>query len=118
MEYKEWFSQALRDFDTAKYNTEGARFESGAFFLQQSAEKALKSVYIKKFKTLLKTHDLVLLAKKLHAPEKIIGYCRDLNPAYSYTRYPDIPKLENLESKISDLIKFAEEILKWAKESI
>src|SRR3990167_5754487 len=99
MEYKEWFSQALRDFDTAKYNIEGARFESGAFFLQQSAEKALKSVYIKKFKTLLKTHDLVLLAKKLHAPEKIIGYCRDLNPAYSYTRYRIYPNWKTWNQK-------------------
>ena len=118
MEYKEWILQSEKELDVAKYNLNGGKMESGIFFLQQSAEKALKSLYIKKFKSLLRTHDLVILASKLNAPKQIIEYCKELTPAYSYTRYPDIPKVEDLELKISDLIKFAEEILRWVKKNI
>lgn len=64
-EIKKWFEQAEKDFNTAKYNISGGNLEAGAFFLQQSAEKALKVLYIKKFRKLLKTHDLILLARKL-----------------------------------------------------
>lgn len=117
-EYKNWLNQAEKDFDAAKYNLEGNKTEQGVFFLQQSAEKALKSLYIKKFKDLFKTHDLILLAKKLNAPEKIIDYCKELNPAYQYTRYPDIPSMENLNEIEDELVKYAEEILKWVKKNI
>ena len=118
MKYKEWFLQAEKDLDTAKYNIKGFKTEAGVFFLQQSAEKALKALYIKKFDSLFKTHDLILLAKRLNAPKKITDYCNELNPAYSYTRYPDVPNLENLKLMSSNLIKFAEEILEWVKKSL
>ena len=117
-EIKKWLEQAEKDFETAKYNLEGDKIEAGMFFLQQSVEKALKAVHIKKNKKLIKIHDLVLLAKKINASKKIIDYCKELNPAYLYTRYPDIPKIDNLENKISEFIKYTKEILEWTKKNI
>jgi len=117
-EYSRWIEQAEKDLATAEYNLEGNRIDSGVFFLQQAVEKALKAMYIKKFKRLFKTHDLVLLSKKLKTPQKIQNYCKELNPVYQYTRYPDIPSIENLEEISADLLKYTLEIIKWVKENI
>jgi len=115
-EIKRWIEQAEKDFDVAKYNLDGKKIESGIFFLQQSAEKALKALYIKIFRDILKTHDLVLLAKKLNAPNEILDYCKELTPAYQYTRYPDVPKIGKIDNK--KMLNYCEEILIWVKKSI
>ena len=47
-DYEPWFVKALQDLDTAKYNIDGKKTDAGLFFLQQAAEKALKSLIIKK----------------------------------------------------------------------
>jgi len=117
-EYSEWFNKALKDLDTAKYNINGKRLDAGAFFLQQSAEKALKATILKKSKELIKTHDLVALAKKANASQDIIDKCKKLSPAYGYTRYPDIPKPEELDDKINELLSIAEDIIKWVKKNL
>ncbi len=118
IEYENWIKQAEKDLDTAKYNLEGGKIDSGVFFLQQATEKALKALYIKKFKKLFRTHDLIILSKKLKAPKKIQDYCKELNPAYQYTRYPDMPSMENLEEISKDLLNYAEEVLIWVKKNI
>lgn len=115
-EYLKWLKQAEADYDTAKYNLNGKRIDSGLFFLQQSAEKALKALYIKNFKELLKIHDLFILGKKLNAPKEIIQFCKELSPAYQYTRYPDVPKIKNIN--FEKYVVYAEEILKWVKKKI
>lgn len=115
---EKWLEQAIKDLDTAKYNLKGGKKEAGVFFLQQSAEKALKAVYIKKFKKLYKIHDLVLLSKRINAPKEILEYCKYLNPAYQYTRYPDVSPVDNLEELSNKFVNYAEEILKWARKNI
>jgi len=117
-EYKKWIEQSEKDLDTAKYNLEGKKIEAGIFFLQQSAEKALKALHIKKYKELLKVHDLVLLAKKVNAPKNIIEYCKKLSPAYQYTRYPDSIPIDNLHQIAYEFLNYTEEILKWVKKNI
>lgn len=117
-EEKEWMKKAEEDFETAKYNLKGNKIDAGLFYLQQSAEKSLKAVYIKKSKTLIKTHDLVLLAQKINAPKKIIEYCKEINPAYQYGRYPDVPAVNELNKKAEKFVEYVKEILKWAKENI
>jgi len=113
-----WLKKAEQDFDTAKYNLKGDKIDAAIFFLQQSAEKSLKAIYIKKFKSIIKVHDLVLLAKKVKAPLKIIGFCQELTPAYQYTRYPDVTPVNNIKEKAIKFVSFVGEILKWTKESI
>ncbi len=117
-EYKEWLKKAEQDLDTANYLLKGNKLEATVFFLQQSAEKALKALYIKRFKKVLRTHDLVLLSKELNAPENIVNECKELTLAYQYSRYPDIPTAKDLKDKASNFLKVAKEILKWIKENI
>ena len=73
LEIDAWIKKAREDLSTAKYNFDGEKYEAAAFFAQQSAEKSLKSVYLKLFKELIKTHDLVLLARKIDAPKEFLG---------------------------------------------
>ena len=117
-EYEQWINKANKDLNTAKSNINNEEIEAGAFFLQQSAEKALKGLLIKKTKKLIRTHDLVVLSKKLNAPEKIIKYCERLTTLYQETRYPDVNSEEDIKEEISNLIRYAEEVLKWIKESL
>jgi len=93
--------KAEQDLDTAKYNIKGKKLAGGLFFLQQSAEKALKVLYIKKFKKLFKTHN-----------------CELLSPAYQYTRYPDVAKVTALEQRADEFLEYAEEVLRWAKKNL
>lgn len=117
-ESKEWFKQAKKDLETARFNIDGKKLDAGIFFLQQSAEKALKALYIKKSRKLIRAHDLVLLAKKVNAPEKVVRYCKELSPAYLYTRYPDVSRVKNLDELSTKFLSYVKEILKWIKEKI
>lgn len=117
-ETKKWINKAKDDLDTAKYNIKGGKIEAGIFFLQQVAEKSLKGTYIEKANILLKTHDLILLARKVNAPKKIFDFCKELSPAYLYTRYPDIPSEDDLNIKVNEFVRYAEEILKWVEKNI
>ena len=117
-EYQEWIAKAEQDFDTAQFNLKGRKVEAGVFFLHQCAEKALKALSIKKLKELLKTHDLLLLARKLNAPENITNYCKKLSPAYQYTRYPEVASEEELDAKSEDFSNYTKEILKWVKKNL
>src|SRR3989344_5106650 len=116
LEYTEWLKKSEQDFEAAKYNIEGGLIEEGAFFLQQSSEKALKALFIRKSGRFPRIHDLVSLAKELKAPEEIIVLAKILSPAYHYTRYPDVVKVENLKERIGELKESSEKLLKWVKK--
>lgn len=110
-----WYNQAKKDLDTARFNFDGGKYEAAAFFCQQAVEKALKALYIKRFKRLLKTHDLVLLAKNLKLPKNFVDLCKELSPAYIYTRYPDAIPAEDIKEITKNFIKYSEEVLEWIK---
>jgi len=46
-EAEEWWGKARKDLETADYNLKGNMLDAAAFFAQQAAEKALKSLQIK-----------------------------------------------------------------------
>lgn len=84
------WKQAEKDYEAAKRNFDIKQYYLVAFLCQQAVEKALKALYIKKYKRLLKVHDLVLLARKVDAPSEIQDLCKSLNSYYIETRYPGI----------------------------
>jgi HEPN domain-containing protein len=43
-EVKNWLEQAEHDIEVAEYNLEGNMLDAAAFYSQQAAEKALKSL--------------------------------------------------------------------------
>ncbi len=116
-EVKKWFDSAQEDFETAKSNLENEKLRAAGFFAQQAAEKSLKALYIKKFKELYKVHDLVILARKVGAPQEIIEICDELEPLYTATRYPDDIK-NYTAADIEDLIEKSKQVIEWTKEKL
>ena len=114
---KDWFLQAEADLDSAEYNLAGGKYYVAVIFAQQAAEKSLKALYIKKFKQLYKVHDLVILARKVGAPQEILEICYELEPLYTATRYPD-DIMNYVQNDIEDLIEKSEKVISWVKENL
>ncbi|MEM5811974.1 MAG: HEPN domain-containing protein [Candidatus Aenigmatarchaeota archaeon] len=87
-EIKEWLEKAEKDFFRAEFCLANKDFEDYAFHAHQAVENALKALYIKKFKRLWKTHDLVGLGSKLRIDKNLLKLCDELNRHYIETRYP------------------------------
>jgi len=121
-ETKRWLEQAERDFKSAQNNFNNADYYVASLLCQQSVEKGLKAPYLKKFKEIKRIHNLVVLAKDLKLPKKLIDKCDRLNPIYIDARYPDasgdMPHKKYTEDKSQEDIKSAEDILKWIKKKI
>jgi HEPN domain-containing protein len=114
--------QSKEDLETARRLIEVERFYASVFFSEQAAEKALKALYMEKFREQIFTHDLVEISEKLGAPDHIIQASMELTPDYLTTRYPNaanaIPaKLYDLESAKKHL-EFSEGILEWVDKEI
>src|SRR3989338_96995 len=121
-EVQTWWELALDDLDTAQKNFEIGKYHIASLFAQQAVEKALKSLYIKQFNELKKTHDLFFLASKLNLPETYKSICKRLNPVYLQTRYPDVSGLlpPSLFTKkdATEFIAMATDILEWVKKKL
>ena len=115
-EVKEWSEKAEKDLKRAELLFSNEDFEGCAFHSHQAAEKALKALYILKFKRLWKIHDLKLLAEKVKAPIKIIEIGDRLNPYYIEMRYP-IGVICTREMG-GESIQDAEKVIKWVKEKL
>ena len=117
-----WWKQAENDLESALYNLEGKRLDVAAFLAHQAVAKALKALRIKELKQNIKSHDLVLLARELHAPNNVVVKCSLLNPTYIDTRYPDytehIPAELYDEGDVKKFIEVAEVVLEWIKKRI
>ena len=116
-EIREWLKKAESDLDAAKYNFKGNKIDVAAFYCQQATEKALKALYIKKFESLLKVHDLVLLSKKVDAPEEITGMCKVLTSYYIETRYPGL--FQKFTTKeVAEALASSEKVIEWVKKKL
>ena len=121
-EIKRWMEQAERDFKSAKNSFNIGDYYVASLLCQQSVEKGLKALYLKKFNSIKKIHNLVILAEDLKLPKKMIDECDNLNPIYIDTRYPDasgdLPHKEYTQDKSQYDLNAAEKILKWIRKKI
>ncbi len=122
-EVENWWEQAQIDLQNAYSNLENKAYYVAVFLAQQSAEKALKALYLKeKEANFPRTHDLTTLCNLLKAPKNIHSHAQMLTPAYVLTRYPDmsetIPAHLYSQAQTKDLLKAANEVLKWIKEKL
>ncbi|RLI98166.1 MAG: DNA-binding protein [Candidatus Aenigmatarchaeota archaeon] len=115
-EVKAWLEKAEEDLVTAKVNLENKRYDAAAFFAHQAAEKALKALYILRFKKLWKTHDLVALLVKLKGGKRLLRFCDELNRHYIETRYPT--GAEYTERIAAKAVRMAERVVRWVKRSV
>ena len=119
-EVKNWWERAKKDLNTAKNSLNSGDYYATSLFSQQSAEKALKAIQLKKENKIIKTHDLLFLAKKLEIPENLIENCRKLKPVYIETRYPDASGGFKDFSKVDgeEDVKLAKEVLIWIEKNL
>ncbi len=117
-EVKNWWEKAKADLKTAKKNFEVEEYEASALFCQQSVEKGLKALSIKRFKGFKKVHDLVVLGREVELPDEFINMCKELSPAYTYTRYPDVSRIKNIRKVSEELINYAEKVLEWIEKTL
>jgi HEPN domain-containing protein len=75
-----------------------------------------------KFKELIKTHDIVYLAKKLALPQDLISYCNELGPLYFQSRYPDasgvLPSRSFDRQEANEYLNKAKKVVEWIQESL
>lgn len=89
-EIENWWKQSLEDFDTAKINFSAKKYYASAFFCQQSAEKALKTLILTKSKErYVEGHSLIYLSKIAKIPNEFIPEMKKLSPTYILSRYPN-----------------------------
>ena len=117
MDPLDWLERAERDIDHAELSFEHKDDEWGLLACQQSAEKALKAVCLKKGIGIMKVHDLMLLGRKVDAPNDVLVCCGLLNPFYTSSRYPDTPFTID-ESTIADALQSARVVVTWCKKQI
>lgn len=111
-----WLAKAGKDLTAAKITIKQNLFDVAAFLSHQAAEKALKALYILKFKRLWKMHNLEKLAASLNADKDIIRNCKELNPHYIATRYPI--DIEYNKKMAESAIKCSRVIVEWASKRL
>jgi HEPN domain-containing protein len=130
-EAKRWLLQALQDFDDAKFNLSGKRYNVACFLAQQSAEKALKAYLFMKGAEEVWGHSALELCKDAKSFDfefsTLESNASSLDKYYIPTRYPNalpggIPSQAFDEEDAKRAIFLAEKIIefiksKWKEES-
>ncbi len=122
MDKDEWFKQADYDMDTAEFMFSGERYFYCVFMCHLSIEKALKGIYIQKFKDAPpKTHNLLYLLEfiDLDLPEDMYDFVFTLNRVSVLTRYPDnLQKMleDYNREKTKEILDKSKELLRWLKK--
>ncbi len=121
-EVMDWLNSAEDDLETAETLFRQEIFYACAFYCQQGSEKALKALFIHKFKKGTQLHNLIGLARELGVPQEILSSTKRLNPHYVQTRYPDvanaIPKEAYDEEIAQELLEEAKKVFEWAEKQI
>lgn len=124
-ETKQWIELAKMDYGVAKHLFQTyypKPYEIICYHCQQAAEKAIKAVIISGGAQggLPKLHDLSFLLNqiknKIEIEEKYYDYADALTPYGVSIRYPNELFLE--ERHVTEALRMAEEIVKWANEII
>ena len=113
-----WLEKAKKDLESAKNSFKSDDTDWATFQLQQSIEKALKAVLIKKEKRLVKNHDLVYLGNMLDLPKNYLDYCKEISPFYTINRYPDVLEINLEKVDVEKYLCWAQEILEWCEKQI
>lgn len=119
--FQVWLDKAEYDIDTAKAMLDTGRYNYVAFMLQQTIEKVLKAIYVKKFNEVpIKTHNLVFLAKKvgIEIDEETEDFLESLFIDYLTVRYPDVGEYNITKDDAEKLYQKSMEVFLWLKKLI
>jgi HEPN domain-containing protein len=105
-----WLRLSDTDLETARRLLDIGIYYASVFFAQQSAEKALKALWIAGKEELApRTHNLMMLARELGGDKSIVEAAAELAPEYVLTRYvtPEVALPDELYSEQSARIHLA-----------
>lgn len=120
-----WLDFAENDLAVAKHLLETFHpkpLEIICYHCQQAAEKAIKAVYIAVGMPggIPKKHDLSFLLEQMKhrvtIPDVMLDHADDLNSYSVIVRYPNEIQID--ERKVLLSVRYADEIMNWAKEAI
>lgn len=122
-EVSDWLEQAQADLKTSRHLIASRDYYAAVTFSQQSAEKALKALFIFQNQKLPpRIHDLVKLGKLVEAPLTISKEGEQLTGTYLLSRYPgagpDIPSRFYDQNKAEQHLQEAEVIFQWVQKKI
>lgn len=117
-EVERWWNQSIEDLETANILYKNKRYEAAAFYCQQSVEKALKALLMKRTGKMRRIHDLVELGSDINLPEEILDDLKELTMAYVYSRYPDVKQELDLKEKVSHFLDVSKKTLRWVEENL
>ena len=116
---REWLNRAKSNLAIAKGRVPDVYLEDLCFEAQQAAEKAIKSVMIKRGIEFPYVHDLARLLSLLEAagervPETVMQ-AEELTQYAMSTRYPSIEQPVS-EQEYHEAVRAAEAVVHWAEE--
>jgi len=122
--FNRWFKLSKQDLEISRQMLKMQAYNIAAYFAHQTVEKALKGLLDGLGLRPEKTHSLLELVEQLETmgfkiPTHIKETCRDLDPHYFISRYPDlgIDPLKHYDEKLAcKLIKEAEKVFKYVKK--
>jgi len=125
-EHEKWFTQAIRDLETARNSFRSGDYYASAFWAQQATEKALKALLLSRGRS-YRGHDLVELGYLIRDElgldvTAIIDDLRALTMHYTTTRYPDaanaIPFEVYTKADAERAIERANRVIEWARQNL
>jgi len=122
-EVENWWKQAEIDMSSAENAFRSGDYYLVAFLCQQSVEKGLKALYIKKRKESPGTvHSLIFLGKSTGIPENYYSILRRLSPDFVITRYPDaahgLPYELYDEEIAKERMNLAKKVVGWIRKEL
>ena len=122
-EIQNWWAQAQKDLEKARWLHKGEHFDGTALYCQQSVERAPKSLIL--FSTKRKKvdgHSLLYLGRLAKVPDRFLPGLRKLSPGYFISRYPDVTEEAPYElydeQGAKEYIDFAMEVLDWIRPQL
>ena len=126
--YLDWLSEARDDFETAEDLFKLKRYAKACFFAQQTAEKALKALLMKRCRVFERSHSIRVLLERAKAcgievPEELFESARILDRHYIPTRYPNAwpagaPHEHYVERDAAEAIAHARKILEFVEREV
>lgn len=121
---KDWIDEAEGDLNHAKSDMESGFYNWACFSAQQSAEKAVKSVF-QKMGAEAWGHSVADLLEELSktypVPDELLNGALELDKAYIPTRYPNAhpsgsPRNKYIKEEARRLIEYAEKIYQFCSD--
>ena len=114
--HADWFRQAQRKLDSARWDIQGSFYEDACFSAQQAAELAAKALLESQGRIELGHSVFQLLQKADGVPQSILEAARVLDRYYIPTRYPNgfaagAPMDYYDQSTAEEAVRLAESIL-------